>query len=206
VSTSGCRSIPSPDHSPGPLLRRSLYEAHDAAQVQPPVPKHRQEHRVLPGRTRDGDPSVRLLFREVGPLGAPREQGMRGLAGVEPSGVDLRDVGDEVGLVVAGPVQDVEQATEQLVVRNGPQIRSLSHGRSMGRAPATGGPFGSESPWATPSGVLGFVRPHPRMAMPLRLGEQLGPHEIACPLGAGGTGGVYRAREITPQMARPRVL
>ena len=63
-----------------------------------------------------GDAEVRLGIGEVEDLGAVREHRGRGFAGEEPAPVDLADVGDEVGLVAAGPTEEIRQATEEIVV------------------------------------------------------------------------------------------
>ena len=185
---------------------------------------------MFPGRPRDSDAQVGLVLREMECLDTPGEHRGRGLTGVELPAVDLGDVGNEVGLVATGLFQDLEQVAEQLIVRDGLRVRSLSHGQSMVRAPATAGPFAKgiaenrsgnrpvsvgcstllrrvREPLGPPlPGARGFARPLAEMDMALRSGEQLGPYEIVSRLGAGGMGEIDRAREIEPQLARPRVL
>jgi hypothetical protein len=63
-----------------------------------------------------GDSEVGLGLGEVEDLGAVGEHRGRGFAGVEPAAVDLADVSDEVGLVATGPIEQIRQATEQLLV------------------------------------------------------------------------------------------
>ena len=63
-----------------------------------------------------GDAQVRLELGEVERLRAVGEHRGRGLAGVEPAGIHLTDVSDEVGLDAARVPQELGQATEQLVV------------------------------------------------------------------------------------------
>ena len=95
----------------------------DAAQVNPPVAEHLEEHRVLATRPRHVDPQRGLGLREMQHLDAVGVHGGRGLPGVEPARVHLGDEGDEVGLDAAGLLQHLGQAAQQIVVRHGLETR-----------------------------------------------------------------------------------
>jgi hypothetical protein len=102
-----------------PVLRRQVRgHLRDGGQVQTPIGQHRQEHRVLSRRTCRGDAQVGLGLREMEDLRAVGEHRGRSLAGVEPALVDLADVGDEVGLDAPGLPQKLDEAAQQLVVRD----------------------------------------------------------------------------------------
>jgi hypothetical protein len=58
-------------------------------------------------------------------LRAVREHGGSRLPKVELPRIDLGDVGDEAGFVVTGALQDLEQATKEIVVRDRLEIRVL---------------------------------------------------------------------------------
>jgi hypothetical protein len=57
-------------------------------------------------------------------LGAVGEHRREGLAGEEPSLVDLADVSDEISLDATRPADELGEATQQLVVGNGSKRES----------------------------------------------------------------------------------
>jgi hypothetical protein len=81
--------------------------------------EHREKHLVLPGGSGDGDAPIGLGLREVQLLRTVREHRGKRLAGVEPSLVDLADVGDEVGLDPTRLRHQLVEAEQQLVVGHG---------------------------------------------------------------------------------------
>ena len=91
-------------------------ELGNGGEVEPPVGEHGEEDRVLSRRPGGGDAQVGFGLGEVEPLGAVREHGRRGLAGVEPACVDLAYVSHEVGFAASRLAQDVGEAEEELAV------------------------------------------------------------------------------------------
>jgi hypothetical protein len=88
---------------------------------------------MLPRGASGGDAEVGLGVREMEALRAVREHRGRGLTGVEPARVDLADVGDEVGLGVAGVAQQIGESAEQLVVGDRVQRVRAFHTDNIGR-------------------------------------------------------------------------
>jgi hypothetical protein len=85
-----------------PVLSREVrHEPDETAQVQTPVPEHREQCGVAPRGAGDRDARIGLGLREVEPFGAVGEHRGRGLTGVEAARLDLADVGDEIGLDAA---------------------------------------------------------------------------------------------------------
>jgi hypothetical protein len=105
-----------------------------SGEVKAAIPQHRQEHGMLPCGASHQDAQIGLGFREVEDLGAVREHRGRGFASIEPSLVDLADVGDEVGFHASGPPEDLGQAAEQLVVGDCVERKLMFHGRNDKRA------------------------------------------------------------------------
>src|SRR6185503_21060746 len=81
-------------------VRRSQerYEPREAAQVDPPVSQGLEDCRVLASGACNGDAAVGLGLREVQVLGAVRKHRRECSSGIEPSLVDLAEMGDEIGL------------------------------------------------------------------------------------------------------------
>jgi hypothetical protein len=90
----------------------------DPAQVDPSVPQHLQEPGVLPAGPGHVDAQAGLGLREVEHLHAVGEHRRHGLPGVGPPGVDLGDVGDEVGLDPPRVLEQRGETTQKLVVRD----------------------------------------------------------------------------------------
>ena len=109
--------------------------------MQPSVAEHGQEYRVPPRGAGHGDAQIGLLLREAKDIRAPDEHRGRSLASVELAAVDLTDVGDDIGLGAARPMNEVGQATQQLVVRYGLQARTLFHGPTIAGPGARTGPI-----------------------------------------------------------------
>ncbi len=65
------------------------------------------------------------------------EHGGRGLAGVEPAHVDLPDVGDEIGLGVAGVAEERDETAEELVVGDELESAGVFHIDNIGSGSAT---------------------------------------------------------------------
>jgi hypothetical protein len=87
--------------------------------MEPAVGEHVQEHGVLTSRPGRGDAQVGLGLGEVKDVRAIDKHRGRSLAGVETSGLDLSDVGDEVFLGAAGLTEKVGESAEELVVGEG---------------------------------------------------------------------------------------
>ena len=86
---------------------------------------------MLARRASGGDAQARLRLGEVKALGAVDEHRGRGLADVEAAGVDLADVGDEIGFAVPGGRQERSKTTQQLAVGDGLQIVDALHTRHV---------------------------------------------------------------------------
>jgi hypothetical protein len=119
----------------------------DAAQVDAAVAQHRQEPGVRAAGPGHVDAQPGLGLREVEHLHTVGEHGGDGLPGVGSPGVDLSDVGDEVGLVTSDSAKDLGQAPQQLSVRHGLEIHHLGHGPEYG--PGSGQ---MRSAWISPRG------------------------------------------------------
>ena len=115
------------------LVREMGREGRDAAQVQPAIPEHREEHRVLPSGASDGDTEVRLGLRKVQDLDAVREHGRASVPGVQAAMVDLPDVRNEVGLDPSRLLSELEKAVEELVVRKRLKCVCVLHGSCIPR-------------------------------------------------------------------------
>ncbi len=100
------------------LVREMGREERDAAQVQPAVPEHGEEHGVLARGAGDGDTKVRLRLRKVQDLDAVKEHGRASFPGVQAAMVDLPDVRDEGGLDPSRLLGELEQTVEELVIRH----------------------------------------------------------------------------------------
>jgi hypothetical protein len=90
----------------------------DATEVKPSVGEHGKEHGMLSRGSAGRDAEVCLGFREVQDLGAIHIHGGAGLTGVEPSLVDLRDVGDDVGFRAARLTEELREPLEHIVIGN----------------------------------------------------------------------------------------
>jgi hypothetical protein len=100
-------------------------ELADAGEVEAAVGQHVQEERVLARGSGGGDEQIGFRLGEVQDLFTVREHRRTGFASVEPSLVDLGDVGHEVGLDAARLAQKLGETREQLVVGNGVERVSL---------------------------------------------------------------------------------
>lgn len=108
----------------------------DAAQVEATRRQQGQEHRMLPGSPRHRDPQVGLVLREVKDVGRVREHRRRRLPSVEPTGVHLGDVGDQVRLDPPRPSDELAQPMQQLLIGEGMKRVCVVHACNIGGHPA----------------------------------------------------------------------
>ena len=80
------------------------------------------------GRSGGCDAQIRLGLGKMQDLGAVGEHRGRGFPGIESSFVHLAEMGHEVGLQAAGPMQELGKAAEQLVVREPLERARVFHG------------------------------------------------------------------------------
>ena len=113
------------------LLSQVRRQPGDPAQVQPAVAEHLEQHRVLPGRPRHGDPQIGLVLPQAKDSPAVLEhRGARPL-GVQASELHLADVSDDLGLDAPRLLHEVEQLTQKVLVSDTLQAQ---HGDSLGES------------------------------------------------------------------------
>jgi hypothetical protein len=131
---------------PVPILRREVRrQLGDRGQVKTAIRRHRQEHRVLPGRARHRDAKVGLLLGEVKGGPAVDEQRRKGRAGVGPSLVHLGEVSDDVDLNPPRLARQLGQASEQFVVGNRLERSFFLHPWNIGHGISTSGDSASST-------------------------------------------------------------
>jgi hypothetical protein len=105
-------------HAIAVVDREVSCQARNRADVEPAVGDHLQEHRVVAGGPRCGDPHVGLGLGQMEHPGAVGEHGRAGLAQVETPRVHLADVREELRFGPPTTVQELGEAGQQCVVRD----------------------------------------------------------------------------------------
>ena len=112
------------------------HEPGQAAEMQATVSEHREQRRMAARRASNGDAPVGLGLREVQVLGAVRKHRRECPSGIEPSLVDLAEMGDEIGLDAVRLRDELSETAEQLCIGDGlKRARDFGiHACNIGRA------------------------------------------------------------------------
>jgi hypothetical protein len=112
----------------------------DRAEVQSAVGQHRQENGMLARGASCSNAEAGLGLREVEPLGAVDEHRSSSLSSVEPTPVDLADVGHDIGLHVSGVREELGEPAEKIVVGQCLEREVALHSESVSRDPVARNP------------------------------------------------------------------
>jgi hypothetical protein len=84
--------------------------------MQPTIREHFEQDRMLASSLGHGDPKLTFAFGEVEDVSTVEKHRRGRVAGVQPPGVHLGEVGDQRGLDAAGLAKDSVEAGEDFVV------------------------------------------------------------------------------------------